>query len=225
MVEHYQGFTNIDNNYVAEHFLEVGNGLKSRNSWFDQSDGPQEMPMEALSTTLPNGKPPPEDPKKIRQVTQRAEAFLDSCARKAAIFLEVSHYAVHSSIESTDSSLVTMKSRQTGERHKHADFAITTRDLDQSLGKIMDKLEELHLLNNTYLITCRTTAECQTSQALGSMPKLNHPLQAGKWDAGRWSARAFDISGPDVHPRRMLHATFEVVTSYDAHLQEANTMF
>ena len=193
---------NIDSNYVAGHFGKWGMGSNPETLGFDQSDGPTRNADGGFVNNVTQWETTTrEDPKKIRQVTQRAEAFLDSCAKeKRPFFLQVSHYAVHSSIESTDSSLVTMKSRQTGERHKHVGFAAMTRDLDQSLGQIMDKMEELHLVNNTYLIYMSDNGGVPNIPGARKYTQsLNHPLQAGKWDALEGGVRVpLIVSGPGV---------------------------
>ena len=84
---------NIDSNYVAGHFGKWGMGSNPETLGLTKAMDlkcrwrlcQQRYPME----------PPLEKTLKIRQVTQRAEAFLDSCAKeKRPFFLQVSHYAV-----------------------------------------------------------------------------------------------------------------------------------
>ena len=79
-----------------------------------------------------------------------------------------------------------------------------TFDLDESVGMILDKLEELNLEGNTYLI--------YTSDN-GSVPIItprkyykqsyNFPLQRGKWDAMEGGIRVpFIVMGPGINERR-----------------------
>ena len=65
----------------------MGNGFKSRNLGFDQSDGPTRNTDGGFVNNATQWETTTrEDPKKIRQVTQRAEAFLDSCAKEKRPF-------------------------------------------------------------------------------------------------------------------------------------------
>ena len=76
------------------------------------------------------------------------------------------------------------KNKNLGKIHNNLGLAAMTFDLDESIGLILDKLEELGLDSNTYIIY---------SSDNGSVPIItprkhykqsyNFPLQRGKWDA------------------------------------------
>ena len=150
MVEHCQVVERPRFDLCSWALWQMGDG-EALKCWFDQS-----MPNKHGGFVNDKSQwetATKEDPKKIAQVTRRATTFLDSCAiSQRPFFLQVSHYAVHSNIEAKESSLDAMELLSRCERHKHLGFAAMTRDLDESLGQIMRKLDELDLTDNTYVI-------------------------------------------------------------------------
>ena len=96
------------------------------------------------------------------------------------------------------------KNKNPGEIHNNLGLAAMTFDLDESVGLILNKLEELNLTENTYVI--------YTSDN-GSAPIIiprkyykqsyNFPLQRGKWDAMEGGIRVpFIVMGPGINERR-----------------------
>jgi len=111
----------VDSNYVSGHFGKWGMGASPEVLGYNVSDGATRNvdggfvnDKSQWETTLTR------DPKKVFELTERATAFLDSCASsQRPFFLQVSHYAVHSNIQTTDSSFASMNSRPLGDRHRH----------------------------------------------------------------------------------------------------------
>jgi len=94
-------------------------------------------------------------------------------------------------------------SKKTGKINDNLGLAAMTFDLDESIGLILDKLEELNL-ENTYLIY---------SSDNGSVPIItprkyynesyNYPLSRGKWDATEGGIRVpFIVMGPGIKKTR-----------------------
>ena len=78
---------------------------------------------------------------------------MDSCHQVGApFFLQLSHYAVHSNIETREDTWEEVKTRPMGERRAHLRMASMTEDLDDGLGMLMDHLKALGLEDNTYVI-------------------------------------------------------------------------
>ena len=93
-----------------------------------------------------------------------------------------------------------MNSRPLGDRHRHVGFAGMTLDLDQSLGKILEKLEELGMSDDTYVIYMSDNGGVPNIPGAKKYEQsLNHPLQRGKWDAMeggfgfRWLSRDLEF--------------------------------
>tara|TARA_S200000501_G_C20777870_1_gene723562 strand:- start:558 stop:1340 length:783 start_codon:yes stop_codon:yes gene_type:complete len=90
--------------------------------------------------------------------------------------------------------------KKPGKIHNNLGLAAMTFDMDESIGLILDKLEELSLRENTYIIY---------SSDNGSVPTIipkkqynqsyNFPLQRGKWDAYEGGIRVpFIVAGPGI---------------------------
>ena len=86
--------------------------------------------------------------------------------------------------------------------HNNLGLASMTEDLDTSIGYILDKLKDLGIEKNTYLIY---------SSDNGSVPNIvprknykkgfNYPLSRGKWDAYEGGIRVpFIVKGPKIKP-------------------------
>ena len=194
----------VDSTYVAAHFGKWGMGASPEILGFEVSDGATRNvdggfvnDKSQWETTMTR------DPKKILELTDRATSFLDSCAANSRPFyLQVSHYAVHSNIQTSDSSFAIMNSRPLGDRHRHVGFAGMTLDLDQSLGKILEKLEELGMSDDTYVIYMSDNGGVPNIPGAKKYEQsLNHPLQRGKWDAMEGGLRIpMVVAGPGILP-------------------------
>ncbi|VGO22702.1 hypothetical protein SCARR_04797 [Pontiella sulfatireligans] len=97
-----------------------------------------------------------DDPKLIYSLTRKAENFLEKQADSGEpFFLQVSHYANHlkyqalpETVEKYENERVEFKT----EYHHDALWAAMNENLDESVGRILAKLEELGLKESTYVI-------------------------------------------------------------------------
>jgi arylsulfatase A len=141
------------------------------------------------------------DPKLINSLTDRACAFLEQQVREdRPFYLQVSHYAVHLDIQHSAAAMKRIKSLTPGKKHNLATFAAMTDDLDTGIGRLMEKVRELGLLENTYIFFMsdnggRTSLPGSRSLGLG----LNHPLRGGKSTMYEGGIRVpFIVLGPGV---------------------------
>ena len=197
----------INSNYKTAHFGKWGMDSTPEAVGYDVSDGATKNVDGVFnynSNKLQWSNNEADDPKKIFSITQRAINFIEENNKKnKPFFLQISHYAIHSDILARGTSYKKFNSKKTGKIHDNLGLAAMTFDLDESIGLILDKLEELNL-ENTYLIY---------SSDNGSVPIItprkyynesyNYPLSRGKWDATEGGIRVpFIVMGPRVKKNR-----------------------
>ena len=195
-----------NSSYKAAHFGKWGMDSDPITLGYDQSDGPTKNKdgfFDYDSRELQWGNNISEDPKKIFSITEKAIDFIDENAQKnTPFYLQLSHYAIHSNLMMTKKSYEKYSNKQKGKIHDNIGLAAMTEDLDHSVGLIMEKLKELGIENNTYIIY---------SSDNGSVPIIvprryyeqsyNYPLSRGKWDAMEGGIRVpMIISGPNIEP-------------------------
>ena len=198
----------INPSYKTAHFGKWGMDSTPESIGYDVSDGPTKNKDGVFSwnsNKLQWSNTESSDPKKIFSVTKRAIDFIEENNEKnTPFFLQISHYAIHSDISARKSTYNTFKNKKPGEIHYNLGLAAMTFDLDESVGLILDKLKELNIENNTYLI--------YTSDN-GSVPIIkprkhykqsyNFPLRRGKWDATEGGIRVpMIIMGPGIDKTR-----------------------
>mgnify|MGYP001472296060 FL=1 len=197
----------INSNYKTAHFGKWGMDSTPEAVGYDVSDGATKNVDGVFnynSNKLQWSNNEADDPKKIFSITQRAINFIEENNKKnKPFFLQISHYAIHSDILARGTSYKKFNSKKTGKIHDNLGLAAMTFDLDESIGLILDKLEELNL-ENTYLIY---------SSDNGSVPIItprkyynesyNYPLSRGKWDATEGGIRVpFIVMGPGIKKTR-----------------------
>ena len=190
----------INNNYVTAHFGKWGMGSTPELVGYDFSDGPNQNKEGGFV----NG---PEqwncemhdDPKNIFSLSEKAINFIESNAEEP-FYLQVSHYAVHANIQALEESFMKYNLKGKGSQHINPGFAAMTEDLDLSLGLIMDKVKELGLDDNTYIIYMSDNGSVPNIPGAKKYEKsYNYPLKRGKWDAMEGGVRVpLIISGPGI---------------------------
>ncbi len=147
----------IDPNYTAAHFGKWGIDVDPSVLGYDYSDGITGNKEGGFSykssKKMQWGNTITEDPKKIFSTTQSAIDFIERKAKsKQPFFLQISHYAVHSDIMLRKETLEKYKNKAKGRNQKHEGFAAMTEDLDTGVGLLLDRVKELGLEGDTYII-------------------------------------------------------------------------
>ncbi|MEK6478917.1 sulfatase [Catalinimonas sp. 4WD22] len=85
------------------------------------------------------------------RLTDEAIAFIYENDEKP-FFLNFDHYSVHTPIQGKDSLTAYFKDKvKPGMTHNNSEYASMVKSTDQSLGRIMDALENLSILDNTLI--------------------------------------------------------------------------
>ena len=211
-IDHNSDFTipkqlkKINPNYKTAHYGKWGMDSNPKILGYDKSDGATKNKQGGFnydSNKLQWSNNFDEDPKKIFSITERAIRFITkSHINKNPFYLQISHYAIHSNLIMKKKTFVKYKNKGPGKIHDNIGLAAMTEDLDSSVGYILDKLKELGIDKNTYVIY---------SSDNGSVPVIiprknytnsyNYPLKRGKWDATEGGIRVpFIITGPKIKP-------------------------
>lgn len=192
----------VNKNYVAAHYGKWGMGSNPNSLGYAASDGTTKNKDGGFVNNKKQWEHTVQkDPKKIFSITQRATNFMEENAKSnIPFYLQISHYAVHSSIQSREKSYLKNQQKPKGKRHDNTGFSAMTEDLDEGLGQIMNKLKELGIENNTYVIYMSDNGAVPIIPAAKEYTEsLNFPLSRGKWDALEGGIRVpLIIRGPGI---------------------------
>lgn len=149
-----------------------------------------------------------DDPKLIFSLSERGCNFMEEQTKKGnPFYLQVSHYAVHLGITYTQESLDKYKKLKGNGQHFIPEFAAMTEDLDTGIGILLDKIEELGISDNTYIIFMSDNGG-RNSQPIGDdqVVARNFPLRDGKGSVYEGGIRVpFVFIGPDVEKNSYSH--------------------
>lgn len=183
----------VDPSYVTGHFGKWGFHPRSpEHAGYDESDGNTNNGEGDYLVFRDKTPLPEEDPKRIFSSTKRANTFMEKqVTANRPFFLQVSHYAVHSGHSARDKTVEKYRRLSRGEKSGSKDYERATpknasiltyaamiEDLDTSLASLLNKIEELGIRDNTYVLF--------TSDNGGAF-RGNRPLRGGKaqlWEGG-----------------------------------------
>ena len=105
-------------------------------------------------------------------LTREACSFIDE-NREQPFFLYLTHYAVHTPIQAKDEVTAKYKQKTPGEHQKNAKYAAMIESVDDSVGTVLKKLDELKLADDTLVIFYSDNGGFGGATA-------NHPLRGAK---------------------------------------------
>ena len=197
-----------DPDYLTAHFGKWGFPPRApEHAGYDVSDGNTNNGDGDWISKKESKPLPADDPKRIFSVTKRANAFMGKCTKAARPFyMQISHYAVHVQHFAKPETLAKYLKAKPGAKCNKKDFAdpppkqnawaplygAMIEDLDTGLGMVLDKIRELGITDNTYVIF--------TSDNGGGF-RGNKPLRGGKANIFEGGLRVPTvICGPGVKP-------------------------
>ena len=117
-------------------------------------------------------------------LTQQALIYLDNKAKdnKKPFFLYFSHFAVHSPYQGKKEEIVYFNSKKTKgfNNQNNAIYASMIKSMDRSVGKILDKLKETGLEENTLVIFMSDNGGIDGEITPDGNGTENHPFLGGK---------------------------------------------
>jgi arylsulfatase A-like enzyme len=177
----------IDPNYVTAHFgkWDVHGGIDPEDdAEYDQSDGKTGNGEGDYLDVQARTPLPADDPKRIFSVADRADDFMEEqVVADRPFFMQLSHYAVHVDHMALSETIEKYRNLPPASQSKYNSengylYAAMIENLDAALGRVLQKLEQLGIKDNTYIIF--------TSDNGGGFGG-NAPLKGGKaqlWEGG-----------------------------------------
>lgn len=140
--------------YATGHFgkwhLAGKQGADPSEQGFDETyDSFGDGPLKEGTET--NKKGPPSDPKGVFTLTDKACAFIER-NKDRPFFCYLPHHAIHTPLQGQPETLAKFKEKEKGKYHTGAMYAACTYDLDESVGRLLKKLDELNLVEKTMVI-------------------------------------------------------------------------
>ena len=167
-------------------------------------------PGEGMPKRLPKDL---SDPKLMFSITEKAIGFIeDQVKADNPFYLQISHYAMHSGRECLDKTrekylkhpLVQAWFEENGKdpdkvtrKDDPANWLAMGEDLDGRIGAVLDKLKELGIEENTYIVVVADNG--YRHEELQLQPGIAQPLHASKWWAWDGGLRVpMIVKGPGI---------------------------
>ncbi|MFY0653196.1 MAG: sulfatase-like hydrolase/transferase [Cyclobacteriaceae bacterium] len=210
-------FTNSGGEIYGDGYLVHKDYVESSNEYLKKNKVPN--PLNVRKVGKPTLYWSDKNPKDIFGITQRSKDFMsESINEGKPFYVQLSHYATHLSLVSTKETYEYFKKKAEGDRHKSPEFAAMLKDLDTSIGMIMDFVKDAGIADNTYIFLMGDNGGRLSFNQMGSVdenrklieahyatePDRNIPLRDGKHSFYEGGLRVpFMAAGPGIKSNRV----------------------
>jgi len=211
--------SNSGGELFGDEYINVkGGGYKAAaDAYLEKHNMPN--PTNARKVGKPSTYWSDENPKDIFGITSRAKAFMDQSIEEGRPFYaQLSHYATHLSLVSKRETYDYFKKKAKGDRHKSPEYAAMLKDLDTSIGMILEYVKEAGIEDNTFIFLMGDNGGRLSFNQMASLDgnkKLieahftdegdrNVPLRDGKHSFYEGGLRVpYMVSGPGIKSQRV----------------------
>ncbi len=152
----------------------------------DRTQGPDTRGYDVTALTLPKGfqqgrKSKDAGPKRIDLLTDQTLWFIEQ-NKDRPFFVTLSHHAVHIRLEATPEAIEKYEKKEKPDHGvNNPIYAAMTDNLDTSIGRVLDKLDDLKLADNTIVVfTSDNGGLRQIYTKVGEIVSTNAPLRDEK---------------------------------------------
>lgn len=165
----------LDNVTIAEAMKAAGYTTGIFGKWhLNEKPGgsPDQQGFDVVFQSFPGwNKATGNNPKGIKTLTESAGEFMEKNKDKP-FFLYLPHYAIHTAYQSFPDTLKKFQAKKPGKQHSAVNYAACLYDLDQGVGTLLKKINELGLEKNTIVVF--------TSDNGGTQRSSQEPLRGSK---------------------------------------------
>ncbi len=136
-------------------------------------------PFRNKQGVMPGLETAPEGEYLTDRLTTEAEKFLEA-NKDHPFFLNLSHYAPHTPLTAKPAILAKYKGQPVNGRQSHPVYAAMIESLDESVGRVVKKLDDLKLSDKTLVLFTSDNGGLATLEGMPFAPTFNGPLREGK---------------------------------------------
>jgi arylsulfatase A-like enzyme len=136
-------------------------------------------PYTNKTRTLPGLEKAPEGEYLTDRLAEEAEKFIEANKSKP-FFLYLPHFAVHTPMRAKKDLIAKYPAKAVPGKQSNAIYAAMLESLDDAVGRVMKKLDDAKLSDNTIIVFTSDNGGLATLEGPGTPATINSPLREGK---------------------------------------------